>query len=116
MDGHGRPPVLLTGYDAKRCQRRVHNDHDRTLERAAWEPPAELQKLFDSGNDFEARVFAGLKERLVAPRWRDLSEVRGKRALIEATVAAMDHGVELVLGGWRLTTRSAAAPGGPTCC
>ena len=26
-------PVLLTGYDTKRCQRRVHNDYDPTLEK-----------------------------------------------------------------------------------
>lgn len=42
-------PVLLTGYDAKRCQRRVHNDHDSTLEKAPWEPSADLQKRFDEG-------------------------------------------------------------------
>lgn len=95
-----RRPVLLTGYDAKRCQRRVHNDHDQTLEPAPWEPSADLQKLFDSGRDFEAEVFADLEEQLPAARWRDLSDVRGKQALIDATVRAMDDDVELILGGW----------------
>ena len=93
-------PVLLTGYDAKRCQRRVHNDHDPTLEKVPWEPSPDLQKRFDEGRAFEATVFDALKGALSADQWRDLSDVRGKRALIDATRAAMDAGVELILGGW----------------
>ena len=105
-------PVLLTGYDVKRCQRRVHNDHDVTLEKQPWEPPADLQKRFDEGRAFEADVFATLRGVLGAQRRRDLSEVRGKLALIDATVAAMSEGVELIMGGWLPTTRRAAAPAG----
>ena len=93
-------PVLLTGYEAKRCQRRVHNDHDGTLEKVPWEPTPDLQKRFDEGRAFESRVFDSLKQSLASERLRDLSEIRGKGALIDATVAAMDAGVELILGGW----------------
>lgn len=91
---------LLTGYDAKRCQRRVHNEHDPTIEQVDWEPPEDLQKRFADGRAFEAAVFDRLRQSLPADRWRDLSQVQGKRAAIAATVAAMDDGVELILGGW----------------
>src|SRR3954447_2490192 len=91
---------LLTGYDAKRCQRRVHNDHDRTLERAPWEPPADLLKRFGDGRAFEQEVLADLRGALDPARWRDLSDVRGKYAVIAATVAAMEDGVQVILGGW----------------
>ena len=92
--------VILTGYDAKRCQRRVHNEHDPTLERATWQPPEDLQKRFDDGRAFEAAIFDQLRTTLSADRWRDLSAVKGKQAAIDATLAAIDEGVELILGGW----------------
>ena len=44
-----RPLPLLTGYDAKRCQRRVHNDHDATLDTVPWEVPPDLQERFAAG-------------------------------------------------------------------
>lgn len=91
---------LLSGYDAKRCQRRVHNEHDPTIEKVDWEPPEDLQKRFDDGRAFEADVFARLRLALSPDRWRDISQVQGKQAAIAATVAAMDDGVELILGGW----------------
>jgi hypothetical protein len=46
-------PILLTGYDAKRCARRVHNDWDPSLEKVEWEVPAALQMRFDAGIEFE---------------------------------------------------------------
>src|SRR3954454_23677529 len=91
---------LLTGYDAKRCQRRVHNDHDPTLEKVPWEIPADLQNRFDDGKAFEADVFAALKDALASTRWCDLSDVRGKQHVIDATLARMYAGVDLILGGW----------------
>ena len=44
VDPVTRPLPLLTGYDAKRCQRPVHN----------------LQQRFDAGKAVEADVFAAL--------------------------------------------------------
>ena len=40
-------PILLTGYDAKRCARRIHNEWDPTIEKVQWEVPPELQMRFD---------------------------------------------------------------------
>ena len=100
VGGKVRPLPLLTGYDAKRCQRRIHNDHDATLEKVPWEVPADLQKRFDEGNAFEAAVFAVLEDQLPAERWRDLTGVWGKEANVEATAGAMASGVDLIVGGW----------------
>jgi predicted RecB family nuclease len=93
-------PILLTGYSAKQCARRVHNEFDPTIEKVEWEVPPELQMRFDAGIAFEAEVFARLKEALPAGSWVDVSDVFGKQAQIDATLAAMDAGVEVILGGW----------------
>lgn len=55
-------PVLLTGYDAKRCARRIHNEWDPAIEKVVWETPADLQMRFQAGIDFEATVFAELEQ------------------------------------------------------
>ncbi|MGH3480774.1 MAG: hypothetical protein ACRDQD_28580, partial [Nocardioidaceae bacterium] len=91
--------VLLTGYAAKQCARRVDNEWDPTIESVPWEVPPELQMRFDSGRDFEDEIFAKLKQGL-GERCTDLSDLRGKQACIDATVGAMDQGVEVILGGW----------------
>ncbi len=92
---------LLTGYDAKRCQRRVHNDHDPTLEKVPWEVPADLQKRFDDGKAFEAEVFAALREALGSePVARP---VRGAGQAARSSTRPSPRwtaGVELILGGW----------------
>jgi predicted RecB family nuclease len=90
---------LLGGYAAKQCARRVHNDFDLTIPRVEWEPPPVLQARFDAGLAFEADVFGRLQAAL-GDRCVDLSGTGGKPAAIAATVAAMDAGVELILGGW----------------
>lgn len=93
--------TFLGGTDVKRCARRIHNEHDPTLPKAPWEPSPELQLMFDRGLEFEARVFGQLAE--ASRRTRrvvDLSQVRGKDAVIAATLGAMDEGVDLILGGW----------------
>lgn len=104
---------LLTGYDAKRCQRRVHNDHDPTLEKVPWEVPADLQKRFDDGKAFEAEVVAAIREALPASAWCDLSGVWGKQKLIDATLAAMADGAELIIGGWLPDDITAGRTGRP---
>jgi len=92
--------LLLTGHDAKRCARRIHNEWDPTVDKVEWEVPADLQMRFDAGIAFEAAVFAELRLALGASRCRDLSDVRGKPSVITATLEAMDEGVEVILGGW----------------
>ncbi|MDN4175912.1 hypothetical protein QWY28_23405, partial [Nocardioides sp. SOB77] len=56
--------VLLTGYAAKQCARRVHNEWDPTIESVPWDLPPELKMRFDSGRAFEDDIFAKLKQRL----------------------------------------------------
>ena len=92
--------VLLTGYDAKRCARRVHNEWDPSIEKVEWEVPASLQMRFDAGIAFEVTVFNEIKASLAESRYVDLSDVRGKVNAIAATVQAMDDDVEVILGGW----------------
>jgi predicted RecB family nuclease len=94
------PIPLLTAYDVRSCQRRVHNDHDGTLEQAPWEPPPDLQKLFDEGRAFEDAALAALRAALPADQWRDLRDIRGKAASIAATVMAMDDEVAVIIGAW----------------
>ncbi len=92
-------PILLTGYAAKQCARRVHNEWDPTIESVSWEVPPELEMRFEAGRDFESEIFAMLRKAL-GDRCVDLSDLRGKQACIEATVSAMESGVEMILGGW----------------
>jgi hypothetical protein len=35
--------ILLTGYDAKRNARRIHNEWDHSIEKVEWEVPANLR-------------------------------------------------------------------------
>lgn len=92
--------ILLTGYDAKRCARRIHNEWDPTIDKTEWEVPASLQMRFDAGIAFERAVFDELRFALDDSQYVDLSEVAGKVACIEATVGAIGSGVEMILGGW----------------
>lgn len=93
--------ALLGGTDVKRCARRIHNEHDPSLPKVAWNPSPELQLRLDRGLEFEAQVFERLQEASrQARRVVDLSQVRGKDAVIAATLAAMEEGVDLILGGW----------------
>lgn len=94
----GARPVLLGGYAAKSCARVTHNRFDHTVpEQPSVVPPA-LQALFDLGVTHEAAVFA---------RWLsvggDVRDLRGldgdKQAHVAATLAALDGGAAVVLGG-----------------
>jgi predicted RecB family nuclease len=91
-------PILLTAYDAKRCARRVHNDWDRTIPQAPWEPPPTLQVRLDAGIAFENRLVEQLVEGW-GERCRDLAPIDSTGERIAATVEAMDAGVEVILGG-----------------
>jgi predicted RecB family nuclease len=97
-DAHAGDRPLLSAYDAKRCARRVHNEWDPTIPTAAWEVPAELQLRFDAGREFEEVVLAELRAALGPERYVDLTGRRGAEAAA-ATVAAMERGVEVIIGG-----------------
>jgi hypothetical protein len=91
-------PVLLGGYAAKCCPVRVHNDFSPAVQTLQWVPSPEDQARLDAGRAFEAAVFAQLTALhsdcvLVDP---DLQHDDA----IAATVAAIDAGAGLILGGW----------------
>lgn len=92
-------PVLLSGYAAKSCPRKVHNTYDQTMGKPpeVTTPPA-LQNLFDLGNRHEDTVFdlwltAGSD--VLDLRYRD----GDKHAHIADTVAAMNARRTVILGG-----------------
>ena len=97
-DAASRASRPLTGYDTKRCQRRVHNDHDPTSNRCPGSRRLTCRHAGE-GRAFEADIFATLRQALPPERWRNLSGLPGREAVVDATVAAMDERVELILGG-----------------
>ena len=92
-------PIVLGGYAAKRCPVRTHNDYSPVVPAPEWVPSPELQALFDGGRQFEAEMFARLLD--IHPTTAVLVDpaLRGGDAIAK-TMAAMDSGLPLVLGGW----------------
>jgi predicted RecB family nuclease len=92
-------PVLLNSYAAKQCPVRTHNAFSPVVPAPEWVPSAELQALLDGGREFEAEIFAELL--VIHPTTAVLVDpaLRGNDA-ISKTLAAMESGVPLVLGGW----------------
>jgi predicted RecB family nuclease len=92
-------PIVLGGYAAKQCPVRTHNNYAPTVPDPEWVAPAELQDLFDAGRQFEAEVFAELIR--IHPETAELIDPQlRKDAAIAKTLAAMESGVAMVLGGW----------------
>lgn len=91
-------PVLLGGYASKQCARRVHNEFDPAISKKPWDPPTELQARFDAGMAFEELVFDRLEVAL-GERCVRLSPELRKRERIEATLAAMTSGAQVILEG-----------------
>lgn len=94
-----RRPILLGGYAAKQCARRIHNEWDPTIDVELLPVPPHMQALFDAGRDFESRVREELQSTL-GGRCVDIPVELRKPAAIAATERAMDEGVELIIGGW----------------
>jgi predicted RecB family nuclease len=91
-------PILLGGYAAKQCPVRTHNAFSPMVPAPEWVPSAELQALFAGGREFEAEIFAELLA--IHPTTAVLVDpaLRGDDATVK-TLAAMESGVPLVLGG-----------------
>ncbi len=103
--------IMLGGYAAKRCPVRTHNDFAPLVPVPELEPSAELQADFDAGNEFEAEVFSELLRIhsdavLVDPRMR-------KTEAVAMTLAAMESGAPLILGGWLPDDESGGRKGRP---
>ncbi|WP_310964527.1 TM0106 family RecB-like putative nuclease [Nocardioides terrisoli] len=92
--------VLLGAYDAKRCARRVHNEWDPTVPKGEWVLPAPIQLRVEAGLVHEQDVLGRLRAALGPDRYVDVSAADGRTAAVEATVAAMRSGAEVVIGGW----------------
>jgi predicted RecB family nuclease len=87
--------AVLGGYPAKQCARAVHNDYSPAS------PPKPVvdqatQKLFDAGNEFEAKVNERLGQ---APGSVVLSDAAGWNANIAATLVAMRERVPMIVNG-----------------
>lgn len=94
------PPILLGAYWSKRCPVLVQNAFDPTLERPAEvERPTDVQARIDAGIDYEVEIAnelaAGLGANVLDIATLDLSG----DSHIEATVAAMNEGRAVILGG-----------------
>lgn len=92
----GAEPILLGGYAAKQCP--VRTFHDFGPRPMRWEPGPEDQARLDAGIEFEAEVFAALIAANPSAVWVDPGLRRD--AAVAATVAAMDAGAAMILGGW----------------
>lgn len=92
-------PILLGGYAAKRCPVRTHNDFSPAVPTVQWVPSAEVQANLDAGVQFEAEVFDELLGLHPGAAVVIDPELRGAQA-VAATLAAMQRGTPLVLGGW----------------
>lgn len=88
--------ILLGGYAAKWCP--VRTQHDFGPAPAEWVPAPEDQARLDAGLAFEAEVFTDLRRRHPAAVLVDPTASR--QDAIDETVAAMDAGAPLILGGW----------------
>lgn len=88
--------ILLGGYAAKQCPVRTQNDFGPAP--AEWVPAPEDQARLDAGIAFEAEVFADLLS--LHPSAVYVDPDAGRQEAMAATVAAMDAGAPLILGGW----------------
>lgn len=102
-------PVLLGGYAAKQCP--VRTQHDFGPHPLTWVPEAEEQARLDAGIEFEADVFA----RLIAahPGTVHVAAALRREDATAETLAAMDAGAPLILGGWLPDDPAGARKGKP---
>ena len=94
-------PPPLGAYAATQCPRRTHNDFDETIPKIYGEVEfsPEVQARVDAGIEFDALIRGRLAQALPNDSV-DITE-RGlfDSEAIAATVAAMDAGVAVILGG-----------------
>jgi len=90
---------LQGGYVAKRCPVRAQSDYDPALTGAALVPTDAERARMDAGNVFEGVVFATL----LAMHGNDavlIDAALHRDDAQAATLAAMDAGIRVILGGW----------------
>lgn len=96
MNANNTDPVLLGGYAAKQCP--VRTQHDFGPEPLAWVPGEQDQARLDAGIAFEAAVFTTLSA--AHPDAVLVDAALRHDDAIAVTLAAMDAGAPLILGGW----------------
>jgi len=94
----GDEPVLLGAHAAWHCPVVVHNDFDRLIPKIAWEPSPEVAARQEAGRVFESEVFTVLAG--LHPDAAVISASARRSEAIAATLAAMDAGAPMILGGW----------------
>ena len=93
-----RCPVLLGGYAAKQCPVRTQIDFHPLITKVAREWTAEEQARFDAGQLFEDAVFERIRD--VRPDAVLIDPALRYTDAVAATLAAMESGAPLILGGW----------------
>lgn len=97
-DGHAGVDVVLGAYPATQCPVRTQYTFDPSISGAPVEISPELQQIIDAGIAFEANLFEQLVA--LAPHRFHLVDADASYVLACAdTLAAMDRGVEVILGG-----------------
>ena len=91
--------ILLTGYAAKQCARRIHNKWDPTISKVEWEPSAEVQRFLDEGIAYEAEVLEALATEL-GDSVVQIPENLYKENAIRATFDAMTAKAPVIARGW----------------
>ncbi len=112
MTATERSAVLLGGYAAKRCARRIHNEWDRTVIADLVPVPAELQARFDAGREFEATVREEMRAAL-GGRCLIFDEGAFGSDVARRTLRAMADGVEVIVGGRLLDDVAGGRTGSP---
>jgi predicted RecB family nuclease len=107
-----KPVVLLSGYAAKQCARRIHNDWDTTIPQEPWQPSPQMQLMFDEGLTFQDSIFDELQG-VLGERLLVINSGLSKQAAISATVDAMDAGAEVIAEGWLPDDVAGARTGRP---
>lgn len=89
--------LVLGAYPAIQCPVRTHYAFDPSVTGATTPISPELQEVIDAGKAFEAELFAQITS--AAPDRFHLVEAETYRDAIDETLAAMERGVAVILGG-----------------
>ena len=90
--------IVLGGYAAKQCPVRTHNDFSPLVPEPQPNTSAEQQADFDAGISFEAEIFAELAR--IHPDAAVVDPNLRRHQAIASTLASIDAGAPLILGGW----------------
>lgn len=100
--GTGQGPLLpvLGGYPAKQCPRRVHNAFDPMVPPPP-EPPDSVKRRMEDGRTFEQKTILPLLSQTFGPESIVIygDHLLDKQRRIDETVALMEAGASVIVGG-----------------